>query len=153
MYEHDARTTPGWRPAVAALAVAAAANLGLLLAGRARGASFTVPDRTQEGAVVDVGLSAVLWSSVLPLAAGLAVTALVARRRPRARRALQVLAAVITLASLAFSLSTQTDTGTRVLLAAMHLVAGGAYLAAVRVQRPHPATGHHHLASAPERTR
>lgn len=136
MSERDARTAPGWRVAMTALAVAAAANLALLLAGKAAGASFTVPDRAQDGAVIDIGFGAVLLSTVLPLAAGLAVTAVIARRWPRARRVLQVLAAAVTLASLGFPLSTGTDTGTRALLAAMHLVVGGAYLAALRGTSP-----------------
>ena len=151
MYERDAQGARSWGVASTALAAAAAANLTLLLTGQAAGASFTVPDRAQNGAVIDVGFAAVLLSTVVPLSAGLAATALLARRWPRARRVLQVLAVVVTLASLAMPLTTETDTGTRVLLAAMHLVVCGAYLAAARARQPHPATSRNAVAPAPER--
>lgn len=67
---------------------------------------------------------------------GLVVAALLTRRWVRTGLGLKALAVVITLASLAMPLSADTDTGTRVLLAAMHLVVAGAYLAALRGTRP-----------------
>ena len=123
------------RPAVTAAAAALAGNLALLVAGRAAGASFTVPDRGGPGALMQVGPGAVALSTLLPLVVGLGVTALVVRRWPRTTVALKVIAVVITLASLGLPLGADTDTGTRILLAVMHLVVGGAYLATMRGTR------------------
>lgn len=80
---------------------------------------------------------------------GLAAAALLSRRWPRTRVALAALAVLVTLASLGMPLSAATDTGTRVLLATMHLVVGGAYLAALRDIRPaSPVTAHADTATA-----
>ena len=119
-------------PAFAATAVALAVNLALLALGRAAGASFAVPDRRQAGEVMEVGAWAVALSTLLPLAVGLAAAALFTRRWPRASRALQAAAVVITIGSLGMPLNADTDAGARLLLAAMHLVVGGAYVVALR---------------------
>ena len=139
------RTTPATRRAAgpaparrgaAATTGALVTNLALLLVGGAAGASFTVPPRGGAGGPVHVGVGPVVVSTLLPLVAGLLVTAAVARRTPRAVTAVRALAALATGASLAFPLAAATDAGTRVLLALMHLVVGGAYLAATRDRRP-----------------
>ncbi len=118
--------------AVVSAALALVVNLALLRAGDLAGASFLVPDRSAEGALMQVGLVPVVLSTLVPLAAGLVLTALIRARWPRALPALHALAVLVTLASLAMPLSTGTDTGTRVVLAVMHLVVGAAYLAATR---------------------
>lgn len=123
-------------PAFAATAVALAVNLALLALGRAAGASFAVPDRRQAGELMEVGAWAVALSTLLPLAVGLAAAALLTRRWPRASRALQAAGVVITLASLGMPLSVDTDASTRLLLAAMHLIVGGAYVVALRRGAP-----------------
>jgi hypothetical protein len=115
-----------------AVAVAVVVNLALLGAGHLAGASFLVPDRSTEGALMPVGPVPVVLSTLLPLAAALVLTSLICARWPRALPALQALAVLVTLASLAMPLTTDTDAGTRVVLAAMHLVVGAAYLAATR---------------------
>lgn len=120
------------RLAITATAAALAGNLVLLVAGQAAGASFTVPDRGEPGALMQIGPGAVALSTLLSLLAGLGVTVLVIRRWPRAVVALKALAVLITLASLGMPLGADTDTGTRILLAVMHLVVGGAYLTAMR---------------------
>lgn len=123
------------RRAIPATAAALAGNLALLAASRASGASFAVPDRGDPGSLMQIGPGPVALSTLLPLVVGLGVAALVTRRWPRATVALKALAVLITLASLGMPLSADTDTGTRILLATMHLVVGGAYLAALRGTR------------------
>ena len=123
------------RPAITATAAELAGNLALLVAGRAAGASFAVPDRGEPGALMQIGPGAVALSTLLPLVVGLGVAALVTRRWPRTAVALKALAVFITLASIGMPLGADTDTGTRILLAVMHLVVGGAYLATVRGTR------------------
>lgn len=123
------------------VAAAAAVNAALLAAGRAAGASFVVPARGRADAVMQIGIVPVLASTLLPLAGGLLVAALVARRLPRALVALRTTAAVVTVASLVVPLSTDTDAGTRVVLAVMHLVVGAAFLAATRTGRSDASTG------------
>lgn len=120
------------RPALVATAAALGVNLGLLAVGSATGASFAVPDRARPGELMQIGPVPVALSTVLPLVVGFAAAALVARRWPGARRVLAVVAVVVTLASLATPLTADTDAGTRLLLAAMHLVVGAAYLAGLR---------------------
>ena len=132
--QEDAGSAGSRRTAVTATVSAAVVNLALLPLGEAAGASFLVPQRGQDGAVVQIGPGAVLLSTVLPLAVGLVVTALVARRWARAAHLLRSLAIVVTVVSLAAPLATETDTSTRLMLAVMHLVVGGAYLAATRRQ-------------------
>ncbi len=129
------------RSGLTAVLTAVVADLALLAAGSAAGASFLVPERGGSGAdaasragagTVEVGVAAVVVSTVVPLVVGLAVTALAARRLPRAVPVLRLLALVVTLVSLVVPLTLQTDVTTRGLLALMHLVVGGAYLAATR---------------------
>lgn len=120
------------RRAVVSAALALVVNLALLGAGDLAGASFLVPDRGAEGALMQIGLVPVMLSTLVSLAAGLVLTALAAARWPRALPVLQALAVLVTLVSLAMPLSTDTDTGTRVVLAVMHLVVGAAYLVATR---------------------
>ncbi|MDP9407163.1 MAG: DUF6069 family protein [Actinomycetota bacterium] len=128
------------RASAATTAAAVVTNLALLLLGGGAGATFTVPGRGAAGTPVQVGVGAVVASTVLPLVAGLLVTALVARRARRAVVLVRALAVLFTVGSLAFPLSTDTDTTTRLLLALMHLVVGGAYLAATRSGGLVPAT-------------
>lgn len=124
------------RPAVTATAVALVGNLALLAGGRAAGASFAVPNRSEPGALLQIGPGAVALSTLLPLLVGIGAAALLTLRWPRTTLAMKALAVVITLASLGMPLSVDTDTGTRILLATMHLVVGGAYLAALRGTSP-----------------
>ena len=120
------------RPALIATAVALGLNLALLAVGTATGASFAVPDRARPGELMQIGPVPVALSTVLPLVVGFAAAALLARRWPRVRRVLAVVAVVVTLASLATPLTADTDAGTRLLLSAMHLVVGAAYVGALR---------------------
>ena len=129
---HRVRTT------VTVTAGALAADLALLAVGRAAGASFTVAGRSPEP--VEIGALQVALSTLVPLVAALTLTALVGRRWPRVARWLPAVAVAVTALSLAAPLTAGTDAGTRLLLALMHLVVGGAYLVAVR--RTVPATGH-----------
>lgn len=71
-------------------------------------------------------------STLLPLVVGLGVARALTSRWPRTGPALKVIAVVLTLVSLGMPLAADTDTGTRLLLATMHMVVGGAYLAALR---------------------
>lgn len=112
-----------------AAGLAAAANVAIWLAGRAAGVAFAVPD-FRTGAFVALGLPQILVSTVVPIMAGAALWAVLARR-PAGPRVVRVAAAAVTLLSLGGPLGLPVDTATRVLLAAMHLVAGAVFLRVV----------------------
>lgn len=138
MKETHAAQPGSARRAAMATTAALAGNLALLAAGRAAGASFAVQDRAEKGALLQIGPAAVAVSTLLPLVVGLGVARALTSRWPRTGPALKAVAVVITLVSLGMPLAADTDTGTRLLLAAMHLVVGGAYLAALRRTQPTP---------------
>jgi hypothetical protein len=86
-----------------------------------------------------VGLVAVVLSTLIPLAVGLLVTGLVARRAPRGVPAVRGLGVLLAVASTASPLVADADGTTRAVLAAMHLVVGAAYWTATRSSRSTPA--------------
>lgn len=72
--------------------------------------------------------------TVVPLLQGLALAAIVARRSSERLRVMRILAIVLTVVSLVPPLTLDASLATRLVLAAMHPVAGGAFLWAVRAQ-------------------
>lgn len=115
-------------PARAALGVAAAlvVNALLFVAGGALGATFDV------GQAQPASLVAVAISTVVPLALGLVVVGLVARRRPGFRRVAAWAGLVVAVLSTAAPLTMAADTATSVTLALMHLVVGVTWFALTR---------------------
>ena len=119
------------RAALLATGLATAANLVLYAGGRAAEVPFGVPAwGAAAGQVSDVTAVQVAVSSLLPLLIGTAALALAAGRAT-VLRALLIAAAAFTVLSLAVPLTLDTDGATRGLLAAMHVVAGGAFVGSV----------------------
>jgi Family of unknown function (DUF6069) len=124
-------TTIRIRPLLATGAVAAAAtaavNASIFGLGRAAGVDFVV-DSTTTVAVADV-----VSFTLMCFAAGL-LAAVIARwvRRP-SYRVLQVVGAVIAVASVAMDVPLDGSPAATVLLASMHLVTGAAYVIGLEI--------------------
>jgi len=126
---------PG-RPAVrAALRAVGVATLAALIVNvvvwaglTARGAELVV---TRGGSAMQIGALPVVASTVLPMLVGGGLLALLAHRTPRAWPVLAWLGVALAVATLPMSLLADATTGTRVGLAAMHLVAGAVWWTAL----------------------
>jgi hypothetical protein len=122
-----------WVAAIGAL-VATVANVALWVGGRAADVGFLVSPLVGPP-VMQVGVVSVALTTLLAFAAGWAVLTLAARRSRQLVRVVMAAAAVIAVVSTAGPLSTALDTATGVLLAAMHLITGAAFLAAATTVR------------------
>jgi hypothetical protein len=122
-----------WVAAIGAL-VATVANVALWVGGRAADVGFLVSPLVGPP-VMQVGVVSVVLTTLLAFAAGWAVLTLAARRSRQLVRVVMAAAAVIAVVSTAGPLSTALDTATGVLLAAMHLITGAAFLAAAATVR------------------
>jgi hypothetical protein len=85
---------------------------------------------------MQIGVVSVVLATLLAFAAGWAVLTLAARRSRQWVHVVKAAAAVIAVVSTSGPLSTALDTATGVLLAAMHLITGAAFLAAAARGRP-----------------
>lgn len=128
-----ATTTSAARPTVVAPARAAlgvgaalAVNVALFLVGGALGATFDV-GQAQPASVV-----AVVVTTVLTLGIGLAVLALVVRRRPGLQRPASWAGLAFAVLSVAAPLTMAAETTTGATLAAMHLATGATWFALTR---------------------
>jgi peptidoglycan/LPS O-acetylase OafA/YrhL len=122
--------------ATAGAAVATLVNAGLWVGGRAADVSFLVSPPLGDPAT-QVGIVAVVLTTLLMFAVGSGLLALAARRSRRWVRAVLIAAALIAVVSAGAPLSVADETATGVLLAAMHLVTGAAFLVtASRVRAP-----------------
>jgi Family of unknown function (DUF6069) len=123
--------------AAAGAAVATLVNAGLWVGGRAADVSFLVSPLLGDPAT-QVGIVAVAVTTLLTFAVGSGLLlALAARRSRRWVRAVLLAAALIAVVSAGAPLSAADETATGVLLAAMHLVTGAAFLVtASRVRAP-----------------
>lgn len=119
------------RTGAAAAGAATLVNVLVYGIGRAAGASFTVPGAQGFG---EVTLVPVLIMSLLPLVLGLAVAAALAGLG-RSTRWLEALGAVVALGSLFPFAADGWEGGTVAALALMHVVTGGAFVAALRLAR------------------
>ncbi len=122
---------------VCALTVTAA-NLTLWSVGRVAGASFLVDPALTDG-TVRVGALKVAATTLLPLAVGMLLVTLAARRSRRWVIGTGLLGAVVALASAAGPLDGGQDTATGLALATMHLTTGAGFVVAVprfRGRRP-----------------
>lgn len=113
--------------AVAALATAVV-NVVILLTAKAAGAEFFVPD--MQGRIVEVGIVQVALMSIVPLMLGAAAAALAARLSVSLRW-VQGAAVVLTLLSFISPLALDSPVSTKLVLSAMHVVAGIAFVAGV----------------------
>jgi len=122
------------RVAVIGALAGTVANVGLWLGGRAADVDFRVSPLVGPP-VMQVGVVSVALTTLLGFAAGWAVFALAARRSRQWVGVVMAAAAVVAVVSAAGPLSTALDTATGVLLAAMHLITGAAFLAAAATVR------------------
>jgi hypothetical protein len=99
-------------------------NATLWAGGRAAGVSFTV----SSAFMTQVGIAAVILTTLLAFAVGSGLLALAVRRSRRWVRAVLAAAALVASVSAAAPLAAAQDTATGVLLATMHLVTGTAFL-------------------------
>jgi hypothetical protein len=122
-----------WVAAIGALA-ATVANVALWVGGRAADVGFLVSPLVGPP-VMQVGVVSVVLTTLLAFAAGWTVLTLAARRSRQLVRVVMAAAAVVAVVSTAGPLSTALNTATGVLLAAMHLITGAAFLAAAATVR------------------
>jgi hypothetical protein len=108
-----------WQAIIAGTVAATVVNLLILLVGRALGASFELLDGASVHAVTVGG---VISSSVVPLVAGTVVAALLGLWWPGFVRLAQVVGGGLALLSVAGPMMAVGGTGTRLALAAMHVV-------------------------------
>jgi hypothetical protein len=135
----DTRRLGWWWAGGLAVVASVVANLAILGIGTLADASFVVVDN---GDPADVDVAAVLFASIVPLAAGFVVAALLDRWRPGLVRPLGIVVAALAVVSVAGPFAADTDTGTAVALAVMHLVVGAAYLGGIEAARHRaPAAG------------
>jgi hypothetical protein len=99
-------------------------NAALWAGGHAAGVSFTV----SSAFMTQVGIVAVILTTLLAFAVGSGLLALAVRRSRRWVRAVLAAAALVASVSAAAPLAAAQDTATGVLLATMHLVTGTAFL-------------------------
>jgi hypothetical protein len=130
------------RGAAAGAAVATLVNAALWAAGRAADVSFSVSPFLGD-IPTKVGIVLVVLATLLAFAVGSGLLALAARRSRRWVRAVLVAAAVVAVVSAGAPLAAAHDTASGVLLAAMHLVTGAAFLVtASRELRDEQPSGH-----------
>lgn len=108
---------------MAAVAAVLAPVLVWLIAVPAAGAELLVPGRTA-GTTMEIGLGPVLFISIMSVAAGWALLAILERWWSRARTGWTIIAVVVLLLSFAPLLSSELSGTTRLVLALMHLVVG-----------------------------
>lgn len=121
-----------WQASAAGAVAATVVNLVILYLGRAAGASFVVVDGAN---LHEVATTGVIIATVPPLVVGTVLAALLAQWRLWVIRLAQVVGAGLALLTVAGPLMADTDGGTRLALALMHVVLAVAVvlsLAAVR---------------------
>jgi Family of unknown function (DUF6069) len=105
-------------------AAATLINAALWAGGRAADVSFAV----SSAFMTQVGIVSIVLTTLLAFAVGSGLLALAARRSRRWVRAVLIAAGVFAVVSAGAPLSAAQDTATGMLLAAMHLVTGAAFL-------------------------
>jgi len=108
-----------WQAIGAGIVAAVVGNLVVFGIGKIAGASFEYRD---DAGVHEVTMGGVLTSSVLPLAIGTGLATLISLAWRPILRVAQVVGGALGLITVLGPLSTDADTGTRLALAAMHVV-------------------------------
>lgn len=119
-----------WRTTLAAAAVIAATNLGVLGVGHLAGADMRVA-QTVGSTATQVGVGSVLLMSAVPAILGGLTLWLAARRGVRAWRAVGWLGLALGVLTIPMPFTVQASTGTSLTLASMHVLAGLVWLTAV----------------------
>ena len=130
------RATP-WRAVAGGTAAALALNLLLYALARAAGASLSLAQPTGPHVV---GITDVAGTTVVPLLVGTGLAVLLSRWWRPVLRTAQVVGAAFALATIAGSPTSDTDTGTRLTLAAMHVVCAAAVVLVLQAARRAPST-------------
>ncbi|HWH00381.1 MAG TPA: DUF6069 family protein [Pilimelia sp.] len=126
---------PWWQAAAAGAAVAAAVNLLIFAGARLAGADLVLDASRARPYPITAG--GVLFSSVVPMVAGIALAALLSLLWSGFLRVAQVTGALLAVATLAGPLTSEADGGTVAALTAMHLVSGVVVVAALEAVRRH----------------
>ena len=121
-----------WQASAAGAVAAAVGNLVIFLIGLAAGASFVVMDR---GELHQVTAGEVIVATVPPLVVGTVLAALLARWWPGVLRLAQVIGGTLALLTAAGPIMADTDGGTRLALALMHVVLGVAVVLSLEALR------------------
>ena len=121
-----------WQASAAGAVAAAVGNLVIFLIGLAADASFVVMDR---GDLHEVTVGGVIVATVPPLVVGIVLAALLARWWPGVLRLAQVVGGTLALLTVAGPLMADTDGGTRLALALMHVVLGVAVVLSLEALR------------------
>jgi hypothetical protein len=120
-----------FRAPAAGAAVATLVNSALWVGGRAADVSFAVPGSL----VSEVDFFSVLLTTPLIFTVGWGLLTVAARRSRRWVSALLVVAVLFAVVSSAAPLTTAADTASGLLLAAMHLLTGTAFLVTASIAR------------------
>ncbi|MFG2296193.1 DUF6069 family protein [Streptomyces sp. NPDC048603] len=124
-----------WQTLLGAAVITAVVNLIVLLIADAAGASLVLKLNGKDD---EVGAPDVLFASIVPLLVGVGVAVLLARWKPVFLRVAQIVAGALAVLSAIGPLTGDTDTGTGVTLAVMHLLVGAAAVATLEaVRRSH----------------
>lgn len=121
-----------WPLAVIGTLLAVTINLGVYLAGRVVDVPFVVASSPAAEPMTVTALH-VAAATTVALVFGIVAVAVAARWQPRVAPALQGLGVVLALGTMALPLMQEATTATKLLLAAMHLIAGAAFVGAVQV--------------------
>ena len=121
-------TAPSRRRAAVGATIALVINTGIWVAGRAADVTFLVESPVGD---MRVGLVEVMLGTAIGFAVGFGLLAWAVRRGPTHVRAVLVAAVTVAMLSALGPLSTAHQTSSGVLLAAMHLVTGAAFIAAL----------------------
>lgn len=120
------------RAGVVAVAASAAGNLAVLGVAELGDASLVVTDGDTAHDIVAGG---VIAASVVPVVVGVLAAALIALRWLGVVRLAQIVGGGFALLSVAGPLAADADGGTRIALAAMHVVTGAAFVAGLELAR------------------
>ena len=132
---HTPRSRSLRHEAVIGAVAATATNVAVWAAGRAADVSFLVIPLGGK-ATTQVGIVAVVLTTLIAFAVGTGLFALAARRSDRWARTVLAAGVLFAVVSTIGPLSTAEDTSTGALLAAMHLVTGAAFaITALRARR------------------
>jgi hypothetical protein len=121
-----------WQAALLAAAAAVVVDLAILALGTAADATFVIDDNGKPHEVV---AGDVVFSSAVPLLVAIAVVAAIARWWAPVVRVAQVVGGGLALFSALGPLSADTDGGTALALALMHVVVGVALVAGLEAIR------------------
>ena len=125
---HVAVSAPSRARAVVGATVALLINTGIWIAGRAADVSFLVESPVGD---MRVGLLEVILGTAIGFAIGFGMLTWAARRSHTLARRVLVTAVAVTVLSTLGPLTTAHETSSGALLAAMHLVTGAAFIAAL----------------------